>query len=80
MDLREHISCRAEICGGDPVFRETRIPIYIVLDLLEGGIGITEIITRYYPQLSEESIKAAVHYASEIIKRSEFVPFNPVEA
>lgn len=80
MNIIDYISCDSAVCGGDPVFKGTRIPIYLVLDLLEGGVGIPEIRSRYYPQLSEEAIKAAVHYASEIIKRSEFVPFNPVEA
>lgn len=80
MNIRDYISCDARICGGDPVFKGTRIPVYLVLDLIEGGVSIPDIIRRYYPQLSEEAIKAAVHYASEIIKSAEFVPFNPIEA
>ena len=80
IDIRDDISCNPKICGGDPVFKGTRVPIYLVLDLLEGGVNIPEILKRYYPQLSAESIKAALHYASEMIKRNEFVPFNPIEA
>lgn len=80
MDIKDYISCDPAICGGEPVFKETRIPVYIVLDLIEGGVAIKEILKRYYPQLSEEAIKAALHYASEIIKRNEFIPFNPIEA
>ena len=79
MNIKEYINCNPAICGGDPVFTGTRIPIYLVLDLIEGGITIPEIRKRYYPQLSEESVKAAIHYASEIIKTNEFVPFNPIE-
>jgi len=78
--IRDYISCDPTICGGDPVFKGTRIPIYLVLDLIEGEIGIPGIRKHYYPQLSEEAIKAAIHYASEIIKTNEFVPFNPIEA
>ena len=80
MDIKNYITCSPNICGGDPVFKGTRIPIYLVLDLIEGGISIPEIRKRYYPQLSEEAIKASIHYASEIIKTNEFVPFNPIEA
>ena len=80
MDIKNYISCDPAVCGGDPVFKGTRIPIYLVLDLIEGGVSIPEICKRYYPQLSEETIKAAIHYASEIIKTNEFVPFNPIEA
>ncbi|MBU4010946.1 MAG: DUF433 domain-containing protein, partial [Proteobacteria bacterium] len=36
------------------------IPIYLALDLIEGGVTIAEIRKRYYPQLSEEAIKAAI--------------------
>lgn len=79
MDIRNYINCNPHICGGDPVFKGTRIPIYLVLDLIEGGISIPEIRKDYYPQLSKEAIKAAIHYASEIIKTNEFVPFNPIE-
>ena len=80
MEIKNYISCNPKICGGDPVFKGTRIPICLVLDLIEGGVAIPEIRRRYYPQLSEKAIKAAIHYASEIIKTSEFVPFHPVEA
>lgn len=79
MDIKNYITCHPHICGGDPVFKGTRIPIYLVLDLIEGGVSIPEIRKRYYPQLSEEAIKAAIHYATEIIKTNEFVPFNPIE-
>lgn len=80
MNISKYIGCDPAICGGDPVFQGTRIPIYLVLDLIEGGVEIPEIRKRYYPQLSETAIKAAIHYASEIIKTNEFVPFNPIEA
>ena len=80
MNIGNYIGCDPAICGGDPVFKGTRIPICLVLDLIEGGVSIADIRKRYYPQLSEEAIKTAIHYASEIIKTNEFVPFNPVEA
>ncbi len=80
MVIKHFISCNPAVCGGDPTFKGTRIPIYLVLDLIEGGVSISEIRKRYYPRISEEAIKAAIHYASEIIRTNEFVPFNPIEA
>ena len=80
MDIKKHIDSDPKICGGDLVFKGTRIPVYLVLDLIEGGVNIPDIRKQYYPQLSEEAIKAAIHYASEIIKTNEFIPFNPIEA
>jgi uncharacterized protein (DUF433 family) len=60
----ERISVNPEICGGEPCVKGTRIPVYMVLELVEAGIPFKEIIERYYPSLTEEDIKACVHYAT----------------
>ncbi|MCU0287321.1 MAG: DUF433 domain-containing protein, partial [Acidobacteria bacterium] len=38
---------------GKPVFKGTRIPVYIVLDLIGDGISYNEII-KMYPDLTIE--------------------------
>jgi uncharacterized protein (DUF433 family) len=47
--------------------------VYLVLELLEAGISQDEILKDYYPKLTKDSIKAALHYAAEIIKSEEYV-------
>jgi uncharacterized protein (DUF433 family) len=35
MKINNYISCDPRICGGDPVFKGTMIPVYLVLDLIQ---------------------------------------------
>jgi uncharacterized protein (DUF433 family) len=60
-----------EIMVGKPVFKDTRIPVYIVLDLIGDGISYNEII-KMYPDLTTEDINASVKFASLILDRREF--------
>ncbi|MDQ1352267.1 MAG: hypothetical protein QG657_2573 [Acidobacteriota bacterium] len=60
-----------EIMIGKPVFKGTRIPVYIVLDLIGDGISYNEII-KIYPDLTVEDINASVKFASLILDRREF--------
>jgi uncharacterized protein (DUF433 family) len=56
----EHISVNPEICGGKPCIKGTRIPVYMVLELIEHGLTFDQIISDYYPQLKIEQIKACI--------------------
>lgn len=60
-----------EIMVGKPVFKGTRIPIYIVLDLVGDGISYNEII-KMYPDLTVEDLNASIKFASLILDRREF--------
>lgn len=59
-----------EIMVGKPVFKGTRIPLYIILDLIGDGIPEKEII-KIYPDITAEDIKAALKFASMIMERQE---------
>ena len=50
---------------GKPVIKGTRIPIYVVLNLLAGGLGEEEIL-REYPDLTKEDILACLEYAARL--------------
>jgi len=64
---RERIEINPKILLGKPVFKGTRIPVYVVLDMLAEGTTPKEII-KYYPDLKEEDIKAAIQFASDTAK------------
>ena len=68
--LGERIEVNPKILGGKPVIKGTRIPVYLVLELLSAGYDFKRII-QAYPALSEEDIKAAVNYAVQIVKNEE---------
>ena len=60
-----------EILGGKPIFAGTRIPVYLVLELLASGLTENKILKDYYPHLTKESIRAAVKYGAEVVKGEE---------
>ena len=59
-----------EIMIGKPVFKGTRIPVYIILDLIGDGISYNEIL-KIYPNLTNEDISAAIKFASIMMDRRE---------
>ncbi len=78
MNLQKYLSVDPEIQHGKPCFRGTRIPVYVVLELLEGGLKPEQIVGEdYYPQLKLEHVQAALHFAAEYAKHLEYLPFEP---
>lgn len=69
--LAERISIDPKICFGKPCIKGTRIPVYMLLELIEAGYSTERILTDCYPQLTPEDIRAAVHYAVGIIKNED---------
>ena len=63
--LLKHISVDPNICFGKPCIRGTRIWISLILDFLASGMTIDELL-KEYPQLTEESVRAAIAYGAEM--------------
>lgn len=51
-----------EIRGGEPVIRGTRIPVYLIADLMSRGADAREILEDY-PSLNASTIRSALAYA-----------------
>jgi uncharacterized protein (DUF433 family) len=68
--LGERIEVNPKILGGKPVIKGTRIPVYLILELLSAGYSFKRII-KAYPSLTEADVKAAVDYATQIVKNEE---------
>lgn len=64
-DLGGRVVVDAEVCGGMPRIRGTRLPIAVILDGLAEGFGADELIAEY-PQLTREDVRAALAYAAEL--------------
>jgi uncharacterized protein (DUF433 family) len=60
-----------KILGGKPIIAGTRIPVYLILELLASGLTEDEIIKDYYPHLTKESIRAAARYSAQVVKGEE---------
>lgn len=74
--LLNRISIDPKVCFGKPCIKGTRIWVSLILDLLAEGIAVNEILGDY-PQLTEEDIRAAIAYGSEM-SRERFVEI-PIE-
>ncbi len=61
--MNDRIVSNPKVLGGKPCVRGTRIPVHMVLELVEAGISFGEIRAQYYPRLSEADIKACIAYA-----------------
>ncbi|MFO7793419.1 MAG: DUF433 domain-containing protein [Candidatus Nanohaloarchaea archaeon] len=59
-----------EKMAGKPLIKGTRVPIYIILDMLVEGKSFDDIIEAY-PDLDEKDIRSAIKYASERVKGEE---------
>ncbi len=64
-----------KILVGKPIVAGTRIPVYLILNLLANGYDFERII-KAYPILKKEDIKAAIKYSEERMKREEIKFFN----
>jgi uncharacterized protein (DUF433 family) len=65
-----------EICGGEPVFRGTRVTLRTVLASLADGDSIEDILTDF-PSLKAEDVQAAIEFAAGSAEEDLPVPEVP---
>jgi uncharacterized protein (DUF433 family) len=53
-----------QIMDGLPVIRDTRIPVYLIIEMFEAGLTIDGILSEF-PHLSADQVRAALHYACD---------------
>jgi uncharacterized protein (DUF433 family) len=63
MDISTHITRDPRVCGGEPVFVGTRVPLRTVLASLGDGDDETEIL-KSFPTLTREHVRAAIAFAA----------------
>ena len=59
----DRVEVDPEIMAGKPVVKGTRIPVYVVLQMLEDGASREEVLEAY-PDL-EEDVTACLRYATQ---------------
>lgn len=69
--LEDRIVIDPQVCFGKPCLKGTRIPVAMVLELLEQGLTPEEIVRQCYPELTPEDIKACLHYATALLNNEE---------
>lgn len=63
MKQEDRIVRDARICGGEPVFRGTRVTLRTVLATLAAGDSVEEILADF-PALKTEDVQAAIAFAA----------------
>ena len=56
--VRRLVVTDTDVCGGDPVFRGTRVPVRLIAELVAQGSKPAELV-KSYPRLTAEMIRLA---------------------
>jgi uncharacterized protein (DUF433 family) len=65
------ITIDPNIALGKPCIAGTRIPVYTVLELVEAGLSFDQIISDYYPALTQKDIQNCIQYAIDIVNNED---------
>ena len=68
--MDKYIASDPNILGGKPVIKGTRIPVYLIVNLMAQRRTAEEIVTDY-PDLTKEDIAAALSFAAESVNYTE---------
>ena len=72
-----HIEANAEILGGKPCIKGTRISVEMILEWIASGASANDIIQKY-SILTKESVNEAIRYAAHFTKNEIIVEVKPV--
>jgi uncharacterized protein (DUF433 family) len=67
MDWRGRIAIDADVLGGKPVVKGTRIAVELVVDLLGRGYTTAQVL-RQYDHLTAEDVQACLAYAADVLQ------------
>jgi len=67
--LFEYITIQPNVRFGKPVIIGTRVPVYLIVGKIAGGMTIEEVMREY--ELTREQVQAALKYAAHLIAEEE---------
>ena len=69
IEINDYIVIDSNICHGKPTFKGTRIMVSIVLEMLEAGTPVEEIIEAY-PSLTPRHVKETLKFAVKVTEKN----------
>ena len=76
MNYKEYIVRDANICGGEPVVKGTRVTVRSILASLAEGASIQDILNDF-PTLTEQAVRAVIAFAASSAEEDLPVPSIP---
>ena len=70
--VEKHITVNPDIQHGKPCIRNTRIPVYAVLEALATGMDFEEVKKEFKP-LTTDDIQACIFYAALLTNEEELI-------
>ena len=74
MELSSRITLDPSVMSGRPTIRKMRFTVVQMLELLAGGMSISEILEDY-PYIQEDDIYACLKYAVKLASTRQVVSF-----
>ncbi len=71
--LLKRIVVDPKIMAGKPVIRGTRVPVDAIIHRIAQGEKIEDIL-KDYPRITRQDIKAALEYASSLVRGEDVMP------
>lgn len=65
MRIPERIEIKNDVMGGKPCIAGTRIPVYLILQMMAAG-DTEAAILQAYPQLTHADVQSCLQYAADI--------------
>jgi uncharacterized protein (DUF433 family) len=72
MDWQDYIEQRPDVLGGKPVIRGTRISVEHIVDRFADAWSVEDLLASY-PQLSAESVRAALKFAARSLASDQWI-------
>lgn len=67
--LGEYIVSAPGVCGGRPTFKNTRIEVEVVMEILAAGEPIEQLIKNLKGRVPRKAIKEAFRLSASLLKR-----------
>jgi uncharacterized protein (DUF433 family) len=79
VDWRERIYSNPNIHGGKPIFRESRISVEMVLQLMAAGWSVEQMMEEY-PGILPDFLPAAAAFAADMVRDEKAVASSRARA
>lgn len=73
------IESNPDILGGKPVVKGTRIPVELILELVQAGCSVDEIL-KEYPHLERETLLEVLRFAKRVHETVKYEKVKALEA